>query len=108
MPPAPLNDAASAFLRAVRASFSSLVGFALEEIRTRAWASVTFSGARHELAFRIEGEGAEAEAARFLDGLDAREFELRGHIVADIGLVEEERAPGCARIRIEALTVEDA
>jgi hypothetical protein len=102
-----LNDAASAFLRAVRAGFSGLTAFVLEELRTRAWASVTFSGARHELAFRVEGEGAEAEAGRFLDGLAAREFELRGHIVADIALVEEERRPGCARIRIEALTVED-
>ena len=107
MPP-PLNDATTAFLRAVRASFSDLAAFVLEEIRSRAWASVTFSGARHELAFRLEGEGAEELAGRFLSSLSTAEFDLRGHILADIALVSEERRPGCARIRLEALTVEDA
>jgi hypothetical protein len=103
--PAPLTDAATAFLRAVRADFANLA-FAVEEIRTRGWASVTFSGARHELAFRVEGEGAESEVSRFLSGLAAKEFDLRGHILADIALVSEERRPGCARVRLEALTVE--
>ena len=107
MPP-PLNDATTAFLRAVRARCSDLAGFVLEEIRSRAWASITFSGARHELAFRLEGDGAEESAGRFLSGLESAEFDLRGHILADIALVSEERTPGCARIRLEALTVEDA
>ena len=106
MPP-PMNDATTAFLRAVRARCSDLGAFVLEEIRSRAWASITFSGARHELAFRLEGRGAEDEARRFFRGLDASEFHLRGHILADIALVSEERSPGCARIRLEALTVED-
>ena len=106
--PAPLNDPTTAFLRAVRANFFGLAAFVLEEIRSRAWASVTFSGARHELAFRLEGEGAEDVAGRFLSGLSTAEFDLRGHILADIALVSEERSPGCARIRLEALTVEDS
>ncbi|HYW16540.1 MAG TPA: hypothetical protein VE891_10375 [Allosphingosinicella sp.] len=79
----------------------------LEEIRSRRWASVTFQGARHELAFRLEGEGAGQAAARFLGGLDARGFALRGHLLADLSLVEEERRPDFARIRLDALTVED-
>ncbi|HEX8466560.1 MAG TPA: hypothetical protein VF620_02000 [Allosphingosinicella sp.] len=79
----------------------------LEEIRTRRWTSVTFQGARHELAFRLEGEGAEEAAGRFLSGLDARNFSLRGHLVADLSLVTEERRPGFARIRLDALTVEE-
>ena len=107
MPP-PLNDATTAFVRAVRGRCSDFAAFVLEEIRSRAWASITFSGARHELAFRLEGEGAEDLAARFLRGLDAAQFDLRGHILADIALVSEERSPGCARIRLEALTVEDS
>ncbi|HEU0097804.1 MAG TPA: hypothetical protein VFQ67_03425 [Allosphingosinicella sp.] len=79
----------------------------LEEIRSRRWASVTFQGARHELAFRLEGEGAEAEAGRFLSGLDPRNFALRGHLVADVSLAAQERRPGFARIRLDALTVEE-
>jgi hypothetical protein len=103
----PPTDAATALLRAVRAHFAVIAGFVVEEIRSRAWASVTFAGARHELAFRVEGEGAGEAAGRFLSGLDARDFELHGHLLADISLVAEERRPGLARIRLEALTVED-
>jgi hypothetical protein len=107
MPSPPLTDAATAFLRAVRVHFVTFAGFVLEEMSSRRWASVTFQGARHELAFRLEGEGAEEAARRFLSGLKARDFPLRGHLLADLSLVAEERRPGCARIRLEALTVED-
>jgi hypothetical protein len=58
MPP-PVTDAATALLRAVRVHFVHFAGFVLEEIRSRRWASITFRGARHELVFRLEGEGAE-------------------------------------------------
>jgi hypothetical protein len=105
MPP-PLTDAASALLHALRVNFVNFAGFVLEEISSRGWASVTFRGARHELAFRLEGDGAEDLAGRFLSGLDARDLPLRGHVLADLSLVAEERRPGCARIRLEALTVE--
>ncbi|HYI41430.1 MAG TPA: hypothetical protein VE053_14040 [Allosphingosinicella sp.] len=76
-------------------------------MNSRRWASVTFQGARHELAFRLEGEGAEAAAGRFLSGLDSRNFALRGHLLADITVVAQERRPGFARIRLDALTVEE-
>ena len=111
-PPA-LIDGATAFLQAVRANlleivnFVNFTGFVPEEIRSRRWASVTFQGARIALAFRLEGAGAEEAAGRFLSGLDARNFELRGHLLADVSLVAEERRPGFARIRLEALTVEE-
>ena len=107
MPPPPLTDAATAFLMAVRVHFAHFAGFVLEELRSRRWASVTFQGARHELAFRLEGEGAEEAARRFLSGLKARDFRLPGHLLADVSLVAQERRPGCARIRLEALTVEE-
>lgn len=100
-------DATSALLRAVRATLESAGRFVLEEVRSRNWASVTFSGARHELAFRLEGEGAEVAAGRFAAGLEAAEFALDGHVLADIALVGDERQPGVARMKLEALTVED-
>jgi len=101
------DDVAAALVRAIRSAFADAGRFTLEELVSRAWASVTFSGTRQELAFRVEGEGVETAAARFLSGLRAAEFPLTGHILADIALVSEERRPGCARIRLEALTVED-
>jgi hypothetical protein len=104
-----IPDATSAVLRAISLTF---VTFAVvfEEIRSRSWASATFVGARHELTFRVSGKGAGEAADDFLRHLEAREFELRGHIMADIALVSEERRDGedLVRISLEALTVEDA
>jgi hypothetical protein len=104
---ASLNSAATEFLKAIQVSFVSFPRFEVEEIRSRGWASATFTGARHELRFRVEGDGADEAAERFLCDLEAAEFDLRGHIVADLALVSEERRPGFARIALEALTVEE-
>ena len=102
-----LSDATAALLRALAPALGPCRGVTVEEVRSRSWASVTFSGARHDLALRIDGEGSEAAAERFLRGLDAAEFPLDGHVLADISLVSQERRPGCVRLRIEALTVRD-
>jgi hypothetical protein len=105
------NDATTALLRALRVNFVNFAGLSFEEVRSRSWASATFSGARHEIAFELRGEGAAQEAARFCAELDTSEFRLRGHILADIALISSEgdtRGPEPRhRIRIEALTVED-
>lgn len=105
MPP-PLTDAATSLMRAIRMQFVNFMNFELEEISSRPWASVTFRGARLELTFRLEGEGAESAAGRFLSGLNASALPLRGHLLAELRLVAEERRPGRARIRLSALTVE--
>jgi len=103
-----VSDATSALLRAVRGACAGAAVLVVEEIRSRSWASGTFSGARHELAFRLEGEGAASAADDFVKGLHPAAFELRGHILADVALTGDERRPGSASIRIEALSVEDA
>ena len=108
-----INDATSALLRALCARIERIDRVVFEEIVSRQWASVTFTGARHDLTFRLEGPNAWASADSFLDNLESAEFALRGHILADIALVSEERfaepaGEPRARLRIEALTVEDA
>jgi hypothetical protein len=103
-----MSDATSALLRALRAACDGPADFIVDEIRSRSWSSGTFAGARHELAFRLEGEGADEAASRFVEGLDAAAYTLRGHILADIALIGDERRPGSAALRVEALTVEDA
>ena len=105
----PMNDATTAFLRGVSANFLNF-RLTVEDIRSRSWASATFAGARHELSFRIDGEGADAAADAFLATLTAAEFDLRGHVMADIALVSEERGDGgdWVRISLEGLTVEDS
>lgn len=102
------HDSTTEVTVALRSTFGNF-HLVFENIRSRSWASVTFSGARHELSFRISGEGAAEAADHFIRHLEAREFELRGHIMADIALVSEERTDGedWVRISLEALTVED-
>ncbi len=103
------TDATTALLRAISANLLNFDAILFEDIRSRTWASVTFTGARHEICLRLDGPGAEAAADLFLATLDTAEFRLRGHILADIALVGREAGPeGGVRIRIEALTVEDA
>lgn len=102
-------DAAEALARALRKELARFAGtLEIEEIASRRWASITFTGARHRLALRLTGPGARAAADAFLDGLGEREFDLKGHIVADIALkggVAEE-GEDAVRLTLEALTVE--
>jgi hypothetical protein len=95
----------AAFLRGLKASFESFAGFVLEEVRSRSWASAHFRGARHQLALRFEGEGAEAAADALLAGVAGKPPEAAGQIVADLSVAADERRPGLVRIRLEALTV---
>ncbi|WP_414903152.1 hypothetical protein ACMT1E_07510 [Sphingomonas flavalba] len=72
-------------------------GLTVIESRSRPWASVTFTGARHRVVAMVP----DGQRAALLDGLDCDELPLPGHIVADIAAAEEGDA-----IVIEALTVE--
>ena len=102
------RDASTELLRAVRKRAGTGANLIIEDIRSRPWASATFSGARHQLAFRLDGEEAEDVADRFLADIEAAEFPLRGHVMADVAVIARDRLDdGVMRIRIEALTVED-
>lgn len=77
------------------------------------WASATFTGQRHRLHLTLRGTPAEVEAARAAIALrlPGAEFDLRGHLVADIAMTgAETSADGVAAVcemTFEALTVED-
>jgi hypothetical protein len=105
MKPLP-DDSTTALLRAISVKFMNFAPV-FEEIRSRSWASATFAGARHELGLRLAGEGAAAAADAFAENLESADFELRGHLLADIALVANEPTEDGVRLRIEALTVED-
>lgn len=103
-----LRDASTELLRAIRKRTNNSL-MVVEELSSRPWASATFSGARHKLTILLEGIDAEETAARFAAGIEAAEFSLRGHIVADIIVTGADNLDGSAmRLRVEALTVEDA
>ncbi len=47
------------------------------------WASITFSGARHEVMFDFAGPEAVAAGERFIAALPDHEFAIPGQLVAD-------------------------
>jgi len=106
-----MNDATTSLLRALRmyiVNFMNFTSVNIDESRSRSWASGTFVGVRHAVTLTLSGEGAQQAADAFVADLEEAEFALRGHILASIALVSRETNGLCARIAIEALTVEDA
>ncbi|HYI64032.1 MAG TPA: hypothetical protein VEW71_04020 [Allosphingosinicella sp.] len=100
-------DSGDELERAICASFGRLPAtLKVEERSSRPWASITFAGARHRLRLSLRGPSAAASADAFLAGLPEREFDLRGHFMADIALIEDVRGDGSVRLTLEALTVE--
>jgi hypothetical protein len=104
-----LTQAGAELKRALRLWFTGLgAGVVFESVASRHWASITFAGERHRLIFCLPGPGAQAAVDAFLDGLEDRDFALRGHILADIEAAGIQRdADGQIRLTLEALTVEN-
>lgn len=97
---------AEALLRRALATASEAAGCAVEiaaSVWTR-WASATFAGAQHRITLTA---AASPELDRWIAGLPEAEFDLRGHLVAD--LVVERIARDGARVtaELEVLTVEE-
>jgi hypothetical protein len=105
-------DAATALAAALRldAGRANADGATVEVVEAtgRPWASVTFSGERHRLTLSIKGPSSRPVADAFLNGLAEREIELRGHILAGITCLADERVHNDVRLHLEALTVEAA
>lgn len=79
-------------------------GLALGASTLRPWASASFVGARHLFPCALATGDAATTCAALQDRLSATEWNLPGHIVADVA-VEHGVEPG--KLRIEILTVED-
>ena len=103
----PLSRAASGLFRALLHRVGeSRHRILLIEASSTDWQSLTFSGERHLFALRITGQGAGNVAGTLTDGLADAEFEIAGHIVADIAASPAIDEPnGSVLVRIEALTV---
>ena len=56
----------------------------------KAWASITFSGARHTLALLFAGDEAVEAGERFIAALPDHEFAILGQLVADAAITEAE------------------
>lgn len=60
------------------------------------WASITFSGSRHEMMLDFEGPDAVAAGERLIAALPDHEFTIPGHLMADatVSAVEHNLLPG--------------
>ena len=77
----------------------------------RAWASVTFSGTRHDVTLSFSGDEAVAAGEAFIDALPDHEFAIPRQLVADATvLAVEHTALPEPRLVVEAqlLLLEDA
>jgi len=84
-------------------ALAGLVQGEIIESRQTPWASATFAGARHHYVLRVQHPNHHG-----LDRLYEREFDLPGHILADIVLSGKDNGTTGGIFTVEALTVEDA
>lgn len=56
----------------------------------RAWASITFAGARHTVAMLFAGQEAVDAGERFIEALPEHEFAIPQQLVADATITEAE------------------
>ncbi|UUL81457.1 hypothetical protein [Sphingomonas qomolangmaensis] len=95
-------DATTLLERALAAPLAAFGGTIVESDCVR-WASATFVGARHRLVLA----GDDGVAARdWLAALPEADWALRGHLVADVRLVDRNAADSRFTATIEILTVE--
>lgn len=74
---------------------------------SRPWASALFQGRRHVIQLRIEGIDAAGRSAAFTQGLEAAEWRLTGHFVADITIDDASIDAEGETLDISALTIEE-
>lgn len=103
-----MTIAAEELRRLACVNFVNFAGrMTIEELTSRRWASITFSGERHRMVLRLQGSGARAAAQAFLADLGEREFELKDHILVDIALLAmDDDRDDSVLLTLEALTVE--
>jgi hypothetical protein len=110
MTKSPLSQSAAALVRALSARAGvDRNRILLTDVHSMDWQSLTFTGERHHIAFRITGRDSGQVAARMCAGLEDAEFSIAGMIVADLCLVgTPARTPsGDTELMIEALTVSE-
>jgi hypothetical protein len=79
------DRAQAAILRTVSALATPLgARLVIEELRSRDWASLTLTGARHELDVRLDGVGAGAALALLQEQLPQASITMPGRILAEL------------------------
>jgi hypothetical protein len=77
----------------------------------RAWASVTFSGTRHDVRLRFAGARAVSMGEQFIDALPDHEFAIPRQLVADaavLSVIHTALPEPCLEVEVQLLLLEDA
>lgn len=104
----PLSPAAAGLLRSLLARAEvDRERILLTDFRSTDWQSLTFVGERHEISLRLAAPDAAMLVERLSDRLEDVEWNIKGQIVADIGLDGPPiTAPdGSVVLNLEALTI---
>lgn len=104
-PRTPVRDPGLLLLRALVAGAPRGSGVELVEMTSTAWASATFTGARHTMRLTA---GDDEPLAAWLAGLPEAQVRLAGHLLADLAVAAIDRRGGTAVVDLEALTIEAA
>lgn len=103
-----LSRAATALIRALAARTGLPKDrIILTEARSVDWQSLTFIGERHEITLRLPPPGADEALKKLTEGLEDAEFDLPGHIVIDVVVVQSPvtEKDGSILVDLEALTI---
>ena len=76
----------------------------------KAWASITFAGARHRLVLEFRGEDSIEAGECFIAFLPEHEFAIPGHLVADAAVTEVDHSvePALLSVTCELLLLEES
>ena len=103
-----MSPAAAAVVRALLARAAvDRDRILLTDVESVDWQSLTFIGERHRIIMRVTGPSAQDVTDRMTSGIGEAQFDVPGHIVADIVLVGEvvHDADGSVLVEFEALTI---
>ena len=100
-------DPLDALVKAVIAQLSPACVSVVKR-RSTPWASVTFTGARHDLDLVVEGFQAIDTARYFVDSAPSADYAIEGHLVADVAVTSYLIMGADVRLSLEILTVEAA
>ena len=80
----------------------------VEMIRERAWASITFTGTRHQIAIKCKSENSRAIIAKLHRMLPAHEFASHANFVADCTAEFDNSVENShQKLLVEILTISD-
>lgn len=101
-----MADAVKAIAGRIRRRCGALADLSLEGSDSTSWQSLLFDGGRHRIEIRLGGDRVDAAIEALSDEIATPDFEIPGHLVAEINIIGIDRDAGDAVVRLDALTIQ--